>query len=85
MAEKRRQYTEECKREAIRLDTEQGYGVSETARNLGINAHMWDAGNASLIRKAAQRFPVMAEWPQIRKSCSGCATKISGCAWSVTF
>jgi transposase len=41
MAEKRRQYTEEFKREAIRLVTEQGYGVSETARNLGINAHMW--------------------------------------------
>lgn len=39
-AEKRRQYTEEFKREAIRLVTEQGYGVSETARNLGINAHM---------------------------------------------
>lgn len=40
MAEKRRQYTEEFKREAIRLVTEQGYGVSETARHLGINAHM---------------------------------------------
>jgi transposase len=41
MAEKGRQYTEEFKREAIRLVTEQGYGVSETARHLGINAHMW--------------------------------------------
>jgi transposase len=40
MAEKRRQYTEEFKREAMRLVTEQGYGVSETARNLGIKAHM---------------------------------------------
>lgn len=40
MAEKRRQSTEEFKREAIRLVTEQGYGVSETAGNLGINAHM---------------------------------------------
>jgi transposase len=40
IAEKRRQYTEEFKREAIRVVTEQGYGVSETARNLGINAHM---------------------------------------------
>jgi transposase len=39
-AEKRRQYTEECKREALRLVTAQGYGVSETARNLGINAQM---------------------------------------------
>jgi transposase len=39
MAEKRRQYTEEFKREAIRLVTEQGYGVSETAGNRGLNAH----------------------------------------------
>ncbi len=40
MAEKRRNYPEEFKREAIRLVTEQGYGVAETARNLGINANM---------------------------------------------
>jgi transposase len=40
MAEKRRQYPEEFKREAIRLVTEQGYSVSETARTLGLNAQM---------------------------------------------
>ena len=40
MAEKRRNYGDEFKREAVRLVTEHGYGVSETARNLGINAHM---------------------------------------------
>lgn len=39
-SEKRRQYTEEFKREAVRLVTDHGYGVTETARNLGINAHM---------------------------------------------
>ena len=37
---KRRQYTEEFKREAVRLVTDHGYGVSEAARNLGINATM---------------------------------------------
>jgi transposase len=37
---KRRQYTEACKREAVRLITEHGYGVTEAARNLGINARM---------------------------------------------
>ena len=37
---KRRQYTEACKREAVRLVTDHGYGVSEAARNLGINATM---------------------------------------------
>ena len=37
---KRRQYTEAFKREAVRLVTDHGYGVSEAARNLGINATM---------------------------------------------
>ena len=40
MAEKRRHYTEEFKQEAVRLVTEHGYGVTEAARNLGINAKM---------------------------------------------
>jgi len=39
-SQKRRQYTEECTCEAVRLVTDHGYGVSETARNLGMNAHM---------------------------------------------
>ncbi len=38
--EKRRVYTAECKREAVRLVTDHGYGVSEAARNLGINVTM---------------------------------------------
>lgn len=40
MPDKRRNYGDEFKREAIRLVTVQGYGVSETARNLGININM---------------------------------------------
>jgi transposase len=40
MLEKRRQYTEEFKREAVRMVTERGYSVNETARDLGINAKM---------------------------------------------
>ena len=40
MSEKRRQYTEEFKQEAVRLVTEHGYRVTEAARNLGINAKM---------------------------------------------
>ena len=37
---KRRQYTAEFRHEAVRLITEHGYGVTEAARNLGINAKM---------------------------------------------
>ena len=40
MLDKRRNYGDEFKREAIRLVTVNGYGVAETARNLGINANM---------------------------------------------
>ena len=39
-SQKRRQYTEAFRHEAVRLITEHGYGVTEAARNLGINAHM---------------------------------------------
>lgn len=40
MSEKRRNYSAAFKREAVRLITDHGYGVAETARNLGINATM---------------------------------------------
>ena len=40
MSETRRQYTEEFKREAVRMVTDRGYGVTDTARDLGINAKM---------------------------------------------
>ena len=39
-SQKRCQYTEEFKHEAVRLITEHGYGVTEAARNLGIKAPM---------------------------------------------
>ena len=37
---KRKQYTKEFKRDAVRLVTEHGYRCAEAARNLGINANM---------------------------------------------
>jgi transposase len=57
MAEKRRIYTEEFKREAIRLVTEQGYGVSETARNLGINTNMLGRWKREFDTRASAAFP----------------------------
>ena len=38
--QKRRKFSREFKVEAVKLITEQGYGVSEAARNLGIRAGM---------------------------------------------
>lgn len=40
MGAKRRNYDDAFKQAAIRLVTANGHGVSETARNLGINANM---------------------------------------------
>jgi transposase len=40
MAEKRRIYDDEFKRDAVRLVTHNSYGVSETARRLGISAKL---------------------------------------------
>jgi transposase-like protein len=40
MAEKRRNYGDAFTREAVRLVTEHGDRVSETARHVGLNAHM---------------------------------------------
>ena len=36
----RKNYTEEFRREAVRLITEEGYKIAEAARSLGINANM---------------------------------------------
>jgi transposase len=40
MTEKRKNYTVEFKHEAVRLVTEQGYSISQAARNLDINMNM---------------------------------------------
>ncbi len=44
----KRQYTEEFKREAVKLVTEQGYKVSEAARNVGVHV--------SLLRRWKERL-----------------------------
>jgi transposase len=40
MATKRREYTDDFKRDAVHLVTEQGYGVTEACRSLGISTSM---------------------------------------------
>jgi transposase len=37
---KKRQYTEEFKREAVKLVTEQGYSLAEAARSLGVHTNL---------------------------------------------
>ena len=40
MKKKRRKYTQEFKEEAVKLVTEQGYQITEAARNLGVNENL---------------------------------------------
>jgi transposase len=40
MKKKRQKYTQEFKEEAVKLITEQGYQITEAARNLGVNENM---------------------------------------------
>ena len=57
MTDKRRIYTEEFKREAVRLVTEQGYGVAEAARNLGLNASMLGRWKREVEQTMHEAFP----------------------------
>lgn len=52
---KKRQYTEEFKREAVKLVTEQGYSLAEAARSLGIHENLIRQWR----RKFAQEKPGM--------------------------
>ena len=57
MAEKRKTYTAEFKQEAVRLITEQRYGVAATARNLGVNVNMLRRWKQEYTANAQAAFP----------------------------
>jgi transposase len=63
MAEKRKTYTAECKQEAVRLITDQRYGVAETARSLGVNVNMLRHWNQEYTTNAAAAFPGNSRLP----------------------
>ena len=56
-AEKRQSYTAEFKREAVRLVMMHGYGMTEAARNLGINATMLGRWKRELEAQENGAFP----------------------------
>ena len=57
MAEQRKTSTTECKQEAVRLVTEQRYGMAEAARNLGMNANMLRRWKRELTGRHNGVFP----------------------------
>jgi len=74
MPQKRRIYDEEFKRDAVRLVNNNSYGVSETARRLGINAKLlgrWkreaETRSNGTFTGTAQVSPEPDELNQLRK------------------
>jgi len=49
----RRKYSEEFKREAVALVTEQGYKLSEAARSVGVNANLLSKWRDRFAEEAA--------------------------------
>ena len=57
MTQKRKNYTAEFKREAVRLVTEQGYSMSQAARNLDININMLRRWKHQINEQGQEAFP----------------------------
>ncbi len=57
MVEKRKQYSKQFKVDAVKLVTEQGYRVSEAARNLGIHHSSLRRWKEQLETNGNQAFP----------------------------
>lgn len=56
MTQKRKHYSKQFKIDAVKLVTEQGYKVSEAARNLGINHNSLRRWKSSLKPTATKLF-----------------------------
>jgi len=71
---KRKQYTEEYKREAVGLVREQGYKITEAARNLGIDIGMlgrwvrqYNQGEEGALSDRGRMNPQEEEIARLRK------------------
>ena len=63
----RRKYTEEFKAEAVRLIMEEGYSISQAARNLDINANMLGRWKRELTEDAEIRQQVADEKEELKR------------------
>lgn len=57
MKRKRRKYTKEFKEESVKLITEQGYQITEAARNLGINETMLGRWKKEIVGETDNASP----------------------------
>ena len=78
----RRKYTDEFKEGAVKLVTDQGYKISEAARNLGIDAtqlRRWVKG------KLPDSTPARPAWRNCKQNSSSCGERMNACGWSERF
>ncbi len=54
---KRKQYTSEFKREAVRLVTEGGLGMAQVARDLGVNDNLVSRWKKESLQNGQRAFP----------------------------
>jgi transposase-like protein len=85
MTEKRKNYTAEFKREAVRLVSEQGYSMSKAARSLDININMLRRWRHQLEEQEHHAFPVKAASCLNKRNGAVCVRKINACVWSETY
>jgi transposase-like protein len=78
----RRKYTDEFKEGAVKLVTDQGYKISEAARNLGIHT-------TQLRRWVKGTFPDSSPGPasmaQLQAEPSSCGERMNDCGWRERF
>ena len=64
---KRTKYTDEFKAQAVKLVVEEGYSISQAARNLDINTNMLTRWKHELTGNTAQRKQTADEKEEIRR------------------
>ncbi len=67
MSRRRRSYTDEFKREAVKLVTEKGYSVAEAARSLNIGETLLRSWKLALETKGDQAFPGHGNLPPVEE------------------
>jgi transposase len=65
MARQRRSYTDEFKREAVKLITEKGYSVAEAARSLDIGETLLRSWKQAFETQGDQAFPGHGNLPAV--------------------
>jgi transposase len=83
MTKKRKHYSKQFKIDTVKLVTEQGYNVSEAARNLGIHHTSLRHWKKQFESDDNQAFPDKGHMIPEKEKLIGCAKRTSFLEWSV--